>query len=176
MIIITHLNFGREERGNRVHNLAASHQVEKGEKKIKMTRILAFEVVTHVCICFYERYFKRDDISSLRNKPSGWSLEIHMICGDSCEKSREHSTKKFKATHHAFLLETSRVSGEINFLSFLALHSGINYYLLRHSSNSWRAKRVIASLNPRCENMFSVCNIFFLRTVKFCFAKWEFLF
>ena len=59
-----------------------------GEKKIKMTRILAFEVVTHVCICFYERYFKRDDISSLRNKPSGWSLEIHMICGDSCEKSR----------------------------------------------------------------------------------------
>ena len=99
MMIITHLNFGREERGNRVHNLAASHQVEKGEKKIKMTRILAFEVVTHVCICFYERYFKRDDISSLRNKPSGWSLEIHMICGDSCEKSREHSTKKFKATH-----------------------------------------------------------------------------
>ena len=99
MMIITHLNFGREERGNRVHNLAASHQVEKGEKKIKMTRILAFEVVTHVCIRFYERYFKRDDISSLRNKPSGWSLEIHMICGDSCEKSREHSTKKFKATH-----------------------------------------------------------------------------
>ena len=102
---------------------------------------------------------------------STWFAAIHV-------KRAENIAQKNLRPPTLFLCSSScsRVSGEINFLSFLALHSGINYYLLRHSSNSWWAKRGIAAFNPWCKNMFSVCNIFFLRTVKLCFAKWEFLF